>query len=81
MILNNQRVTEEIKEEIKKKNPEDNENTTIQNLWDTENSSKKEFYSNTSLPQDTRKMSIKQPTCTPKGTKTRTNPKLVEGKK
>ena len=34
-LLNNQEITEEIKEEIKKyleKN--DNENTTIQNLWD-----------------------------------------------
>ena len=34
MLLNNQRVTEEIKEEIKKY-PEanDNKDTTIQNLW------------------------------------------------
>ena len=34
-LLNNQEITEEIKEEIKKY-PEtnDNENTTIQNLWD-----------------------------------------------
>ena len=36
MLLNNQWITEEIKEEIKKY-PEtnDNENTMIQNLWDT----------------------------------------------
>ena len=36
MFLNNQQVTEEIKREIKKflKNS-DNENMTIQNLWDT----------------------------------------------
>ena len=36
MLLNNQWITEEIKEEIKKyleKN--DNENMTIQNIWDT----------------------------------------------
>ena len=35
MLLNNQEITEEIKEEIKKY-PEtnDNEHTTIQNLWD-----------------------------------------------
>ena len=58
MMLNNQRVIAEIKEKIKKKKLKINENTTIQNLWDTENNSKKEFYSNTSLPQDTRKMSI-----------------------
>ena len=37
MLINNQWITEEIKEEIKKyleKN--DNENMTIQNLWDVE---------------------------------------------
>ena len=37
MLLNNQVVTEKIEEEKKKKNLEtnDNENKTIQNLWDT----------------------------------------------
>ena len=36
MILNNQEITEEIKEEIKKYlETTDNENTTTQNLWDT----------------------------------------------
>ena len=35
MLLNNQRITEEIKEEIKKYlETNDNENTMIQNLWD-----------------------------------------------
>ena len=35
MFLNNQQVTEEIKREIKKfLERNDNENTTIQNLWD-----------------------------------------------
>ena len=35
MILNNQEITEEINEEIKKYlETNDNENTTIQNLWD-----------------------------------------------
>ena len=34
-LLNNQEITEEIKEDIKKYlEPNDNENTTIQNLWD-----------------------------------------------
>ena len=34
-LLNNQEITEEIKEEIKKYlEKDDNENTTIQNLWD-----------------------------------------------
>ena len=36
MLLNNQWITEEIKEEIKKyQEKNDYENTTIQNLWDT----------------------------------------------
>ena len=34
-LLNNQEITEEIKEEIKKYlKTNDNENTTLQNLWD-----------------------------------------------
>ena len=37
-LLNNQEITEEIKEEIKKYlQTNDNENTMIQNLWDAEN--------------------------------------------
>ena len=36
MLLNNQEITEEFKEEIKKYlETNDNENTMIQNLWDT----------------------------------------------
>ena len=35
MLLNNQLVTEEIKEEIKNLETNENRNTTIQNLWDT----------------------------------------------
>ena len=35
VLLNNQKITEEIKEDIKKYlETNDNENTTIQNLWD-----------------------------------------------
>ena len=35
MLLNNQEITEEIKQEIKKYlEASDNENTIIQNLWD-----------------------------------------------
>ena len=81
MFLNNQQVTEEIKREIKKfLKTHDNENTTIQNLWD-----KREGYSNTILPQETRKTLNRQPYFTPKTTgkrkTTKKNPKLVEGKK
>ena len=53
-------------------------------------SSKREFYSKTILPQETRKISNKQPILKPKATgerrtttatTTNENPKLVEGKK
>ena len=54
MLLNNQCVIGEIKEEIKQC-LEKNENKIIQNLW-----SKREVYSNTNLSQETRKISNKQ---------------------
>ena len=49
-------------------------------------SSKREVYSSTILPQETRKTSNRQPNCTPKTTGKRTTAtttatKLVEGKK
>ena len=49
----------------------------------SKHSPKREDYSNTILPQETRKSSNRQPNFTPKTTgKRRTNmPKLVEGKK
>ena len=69
MFLNNQQVTEEIKREIKKfLETNDNENTT-QNLWDAAKAAlKREVYSNTILPQETRKTSNIQPNFTPKTT-------------
>ena len=72
-LLNNQEITEEIKEEIKKYlETNDNENTTTQHLWDAaKSSSKREVYSNTSLPKETRKISNKQSNLTPKGTRER----------
>ena len=47
-----------------------------------ESSSKREAYSNTILPQETRKTSIRQPNFTPTtiGKRTKITPKLVEGK-
>ena len=45
---------------------------------------KREVYSNTILPQETRKTLKRQPNFTPKTsgkTRTKKNPKLVEGKK
>ena len=47
----------------------------------SKSSSKKEVYSNTILPQETRKISNKQSNLTPKGKKNRQKPKLVKGKK
>ena len=56
----------------------------------SKSSSKKEVCSNTILPQETRKISNKQPNLTPKATRerrrrtattTKNSPKLVEGKK
>ena len=49
----------------------------------SKSSSKREVYSNTILPQETRKTSNRQTNFTPKttGKKTTTKKKLVEGKK
>ena len=88
MLLNNQKITEEITEETKKYlETNDNENTMTQNLWyAAKASSKREVYSNTILPQET-KISNKQPNPTPKAVRERTTtttkntPKLAEGKK
>ena len=71
-LLNNQEITEEIKEEIKKYlETNDNENTTIRNLWDAAKAVKRDVYSYTSLSQETRKISNKQSNLTPKGTRER----------
>ena len=49
----------------------------------SKSSSKREVYSSTILPQETRKTSNRQPNCTPKttGKKEEQQKKLVEGKK
>ena len=68
-LLNNQEITEEIKEEIKKCiETNDNENMTIQNLWDTAKAVL-EVYSNTISPQEMRKISNKQSNPTLKTTR------------
>ena len=67
MLLNNQWITEEIKEEIKKYlEANDNKDTTLQILWDAAKASSKRevsLYSNTSLPKGIRK-NVKQPNFT-----------------
>ena len=50
----------------------------------SKSNSKREVYSNTSVPKETRKISNKQPNLTPKAIrerKTKKPPKLAEGKK
>ena len=47
----------------------------------SKSSSKREVYNNTSLPQEIRKISNKQPNLTPKEKEEQKNPKLAEGKK
>ena len=56
MFLNNQQIIEEIKKEIKICiETNENENITTQNLWDSVKAVLRgRFYSNTSLPQETR---------------------------
>ena len=72
LFLNNQQGTEEIKWEIKTISTNVSENTTTQNLWEAAkavlNFPKKEVYSNTILPQETRKTSNRWPNFTPQTT-------------
>ena len=72
MLLKNQWVNDEIKEEIKKYlEANDNENTTTQNLWAAAKAVLREVYSNTILPQETRNISNKQPNLKPKAIRER----------
>ena len=67
MLLNNQWIIEEIKEEIKRYiKTNDNEDTTIQkSMGHNKSSSEAEIYSNTILSQERRKNEIKQPNLIP----------------
>ena len=78
MLVNNHWITEEIKEEGKRKKE------TPSNKWKhqdpkligcSKSSSKNEVHSNTILPHETRKVSNKQPNFTPKTTRERTTNK------
>ena len=86
MFLNNQQVTEEIKREIKKNsgNKWQWKHDNSKPMGCSKSSSKREVYSNTILPQETRETSNRQPDFTPKTTGKRRKiklPKLAEGKK
>ena len=62
MLLNNEWVKNEIREEIRKF-PETNENelTTIQNFWDTVKAVLRGVHSDTGLPKKDRNISNEQP--------------------
>ena len=87
-LLNNQEVTEEIKEELKKyTETSDNENMMTQNLWDTAKAVLREVYSNLVSRQETRKSQIHNLTLhlkqLEKGEQQQQqkNPKILEEKK
>ena len=64
MLLNNERVNNEIKEEVKEiLETNENEQTTVQNHWDIINKHSPEMKvrSYTGLPKNDRKISNKQP--------------------
>ena len=77
MLLNNQEITEEIKEEIKKYlDTNDNENMAIQNLWDAAKAVLRGKFIATVLAQETRKISKEPSKLTPKGTRKRRTNKI-----
>ena len=84
MFLNNQHVTEEIKREIKNisRNKRQWKHGNSKPMGCSKSSSKREVYSNTILPQETRETLNRQPNFTPKTTgKTRTKiPKISRRK-
>ena len=84
MLLNNEWVNNEIKEEIKKYlETNANEDTTTENLSDTAKQSKREIYSITVISQETRKSSNKQSNFTLTGVwkEQQTKPKVHRRKK
>ena len=84
-LLNNQEISEEIKEEIKKYlETNDNENTTIQNMWDaTKAVLRGKFIAIQSYLKKQEKPQINNLTLHLKELEKeeQTNPKLVDGKK
>ena len=82
-LLNDKNITEEIKEEIKKYlETNDNENTTIQNLWDTAKAVLRwKFIAIQSYLKKTRKISNKQSIFTLKATRERRTNKAQSSQK
>ena len=67
-FLNNQQVREENREIKKVLETNDSENDNLKPMGCSKSSPKREVYSNTILPQETRKTSNRQPNFTPKTT-------------
>ena len=83
-FLNNQQVTKEIKREIKTfLETNDNENNNLKPMGCSKSSPKRQVYSSTILPQETRKTSDRQPNLQLKQLEKeeQNTPKLAEGKK
>ena len=76
-------VNEELKKEIRKHlKTNKNKNATFQNLWDAAKAVLRAVYSNTGLPQETRKLSNDQPNLSSKRIrKRRTKPNVSRKKK
>ena len=70
-LINNQEITEEIKEEIKKYLETNGIHDGPKPMGVSKSSSKREVYSNTILPQEIRNISNKQPNSTPKAVRER----------
>ena len=83
MFLNNQQVTEKSQKGNQKisRNKWQWKHDNSKPMGCNKSSLKREVYSNTILPRETRKTSNRQPNCTPKTTGKRTTQKLVEGNK
>ena len=71
MLLNNQWITEEIKEEIKKYLEANDNKDTPKPMGCSKSRSKRKVYSNTSPPQETRKSPNKQANFTSKAARER----------
>ena len=78
MLLNNQRITEEIKAEIKKyRDTNENKNSTAKPMGCSKSSSKREVHRN--IISGNMK-NLKQPNLTPKATRKRTKPNVSRRK-
>ena len=74
MLLNNEWVEQQIKEEIKNyMETNEDESMVFQNLWDSAKAVIRWLFRNRGLPQETRKISNKQLNLTPKRARKRTN--------